>query len=51
MRRPLRLVTPKSQNSFPRQHVAAKEELSLGVEYIYLGDRHSATVKQAPQLQ
>lgn len=38
-------------NAFPQQHVAGKEELSLGVEHIYLGDRHSATVKQAPQLQ
>lgn len=50
-RRSFRLVTPKSQTTFPRQHVAGKEELSLGVEYIYLGDRHSATVKQAPHLQ
>lgn len=49
-RRSLRLVTPKSQTTFSRQHVAGKEELSL-VEYIYLGDRHSATVKQAPHLQ
>lgn len=47
MRRSLRLVTPNSQNAFPRQHVAGKEELSLGVEYIYWGDRRSATVKQA----
>lgn len=50
-RRSLRLITPQSQNAFPRQRVAGKEELSLGVEYIYSGDRHSTTVKQALRLQ
>lgn len=50
-RRSLRLITPQSRNAFPRQRVAGKEELSLGVEYIYSGDRHSATVKQALRLQ
>lgn len=44
-------VTSCNQNAFLQKHTAEKEELNHRLEYIYSADRHTPTVKQAPQLQ
>lgn len=45
------VTTSCHRNAFPPKHVAEKEELGDGIEYISSADGCLPTVKQAPYLQ